>query len=323
MKRTFIAILLSVILVGVMCLGAGAADYPKKPIKLIINFSAGGTTDVAARFMVNKAEKVLGGKFVCVNEPGAGGTLGVASVSRAKGDGYTIGTCNMPALAIIPQIRQVPYDPLKAFTHIAAVMPYEYALMVRADSPWKTWEDFVAYVKKNPGKVSYGSVGTGTTNHLATARIGQKLGLEWKHVPFQGGVKETAALLGGHVEVINNTMASVVSSVKAGKIRLLLVTSEDRVAVAPNVPTMKDKGFDFSQISYMSILAPAGLPENIRAKLEAAFKAAVDDPTVRKECNKLDLNPKFMSGKAYAALVQKLAKEWGALLPSLGVKAKK
>jgi tripartite-type tricarboxylate transporter receptor subunit TctC len=229
----------------------------------------------------------------------------------------------MPAGAIIPQIREVPYKPFEDLTQVAAVMPYEYALLVQGDSPWNTWDDFVAYAKKNPGQVTYGSVGTGTTNHLVTARIGKELGLDWKHVPFQGGVKATAALLGGHVDIINNTMASVASSIKAGKIRALLITSEYRFSLTPDVPTMKEKGFDFSQISYMSIVAPAGIPEDVRSKVDAAFKAATEDPAVLKGTGKLDLHPKYMSGKEYEALLKKLSAEWGALLPELGVKMSK
>lgn len=310
---------LSLLLVGQSLAG----EYPDKPIKFIINFSAGGTTDTAARLMSSKATELLHQALVCMNKPGAGGTLGVSEVARAKGNGYTIGTCNMPAIAIIPQVRKVPYEPFKDLVQVCAVLPYEYALMVRGDSPWKTWDDFVAYVKKNPGKVTYASVGTGTTNHLVTARIGKELGLDWKHVPFQGGVKETAALLGGHVDIINNTTASVASSVKAGKIRVLLVTSEDRLQMAPDAPTMKEKGFKFSQISYMSIVAPAGTPQEVLDKLSAAFKAACADKGVIKACGQLDLNPKFMAGKQYQDLLEKLSAEWGALLPALGVKVSK
>jgi tripartite-type tricarboxylate transporter receptor subunit TctC len=319
MKRIIFSIL-GMALTTMLCTSALASDYPKKPIKLIINFSAGGTTDTAARLMASKATEVLNQALICMNKKGAGGTLGVSEVARAKNDGYTVGTCNMPAVAIIPQIRKVPYKPFDDLIQVCAVMPYEYALLVRGDAPWNTWEEFTAYVKKNPGKVTYGSVGAGTTNHLATARIGKELGFDWKHVPFQGGVKSTAALLGGHVDMINNTMASVVSSIRAGKIKALLVTSEDRFSATPDVPTMKEKGFTFSQISYMSIVAPAGIPEEARMMISNAFKVAAADKGVLKSTGKLDLHPKFMDGKEYQTLLENLSKEWGGLLKDLGVK---
>jgi len=323
MKKSIMVVFFVIGILGMVAGSTMAADWPKKPVKLIINFSAGGTTDVAARLMASKVSEILGEAIVCMNKAGAGGTLGVSEVARAANDGYTIGTCNMPAVAIVPQIRTVPYKPFEDLVQIAAALPYEYGLMVRGDAPWKTWEEFVDYVKKNPGKISYGSVGTGTTNHLVTARIGKELGLDWKHVPFQGGVKETAALLGGHVDIINNTTASVASSIRAGKIRVLMVTSEDRFSLCPDVPTMKEKGFGFSQISYMSIIAPAGIPEAARTKLEAAFKAAASDKEVIEGTAKLDMHPKFIPGAEYEALLKNLAEEWGALLPELGVEIKK
>jgi tripartite-type tricarboxylate transporter receptor subunit TctC len=323
MRKSWLSLSITAVLVLGLTFSALAAGYPKKPVKLYINFSAGGTTDTAARLMVSKATEVLNQALICMNKPGAGGTLGVSHVARARADGYIIGTCNMPAVAIIPQIRSIPYKPFKDLTQVCAVMPYEYGLMVRGDSPWKTWGEFLAHVKKNPGKVTYGSVGTGTTNHLVTARIGKDLGLDWKHVPFQGGVKETAALLGGHVDVINNTTASVASAIKAGKIRVLMVTSEQRFNLCPDVPTMAEKGFKFSQISYMSIVAPAGTPQEAKDKLSAAFKAAAEDKGVLKSTGKLDLHPKFMSGAKYEALLKKMSKEWGGLFKELGVKVKK
>ena len=138
MRRKFFICFLAM---GLMITISGhllAAEYPKKPVKLIINFSAGGTTDVASRLMISKASEVLEQALICMNKPGAGGTLGVSEVARSKKDGYTIGTCNMPAVVIIPQIRKVPYNPFEDLVQIAAVMPYEYGLMVRGDAPWQT-----------------------------------------------------------------------------------------------------------------------------------------------------------------------------------------
>ncbi len=322
MKRALSLILFAGFL-GMFTVGVFAADFPNKPIKLIVNFSAGGTTDTAARLLASKATEILNQAIICMNKPGAGGTLGVAQVARSGKNGYTIGTCNMPAVAIIPQIREVPYEPFADLVQICAVMPYEYALLVRGDAPWKSWDEFVAYVKANPGKVTYGSVGTGTTNHLVTARIGNELGFDWKHVPFQGGVKATAALLGGHVDIINNTAASVASSLRAGKIRALLITSEAPFSLTPDVPTMKEKGFAFSQISYMSIIAPSGISEAQQAIIENAFKAATEDKGVIKSTGQLDLHPKFMAGKEYQGLLKKLSDEWGGMLEELGVKIQK
>lgn len=312
-----VALLIAVALNGT---AVAAKEWPnKKAIKLVVNFSAGGVTDLIARLMAKVLEKELGQSVVVVNETGGGGTVGVASVARAKPDGYTIGTCNMPTLAIIPKLRKVPYNPIKDFTQVCVVMPYEYAIIVNGDSPWKTWDEFVAYVKAHPGEVTYGSLGTGTTNHLTMARIGKELGFDWKHVPFKGGVKQVAALLGGHVDAQNVAMGEVVSSIKAGKLRAILVTSQHRYKPIPDVPTIEEKGFSFFQGSYMSIIAPAGLPANIRSRLEAAFKVACSDKEILERAEKLYLFPQFMPGQEYDKLLKKLSVQWGEVLADLGL----
>lgn len=314
-KLRFLSILVAVFLF--LFMGVAAADYPTKPIKMIVNFAPGGTSDFQARIIAQKAEKVLGQPIVATNKTGAGGTIGVSDVARAKPDGYTIGTCNMPSLCIIPQMRKLPYDPFTSFTHVCQALPYEYAIMVKSDAPWKTWDELVKHIKKNPGTVTYGSVGTGTTNHLTMVRIEKAIGLDWIHVPFKGGTRETAALLGGNVATINNTKVSVVSPVRAGQIRLLMITSKNRWDFASDVPTMPEKGFDFYQESYMSIIAPAGVPEEARAKLENAFKVAIEDPEVKKASAKMYLSPEFKTGKEYAEIVKRLHREWGAVLKDL------
>lgn len=298
-----------------------AQDYAPDEVKLIVNFGAGGTTDTAARIISQAAADRLGIEIVAVNKPGAGGTLGIAELARDKNDGSVIGTVNMPAISIIPQMRSVPYDPNGDLVQIAAVMPYEYAVFVQGDAPWQTWDDLVADAKANPGKITYGQVGTGTTNHLAMSRIATDLGIEWTDVPFQSGVEATTALLGGHVDLINNTIGSLVSSLKSGDVRALLITSEERFSLTPDVPTMSEKGFDFSQISWMSIAAPAGLDEAKRKMLEDAFRAAVEDPAVLEATEKLDLHPRFLSGAEYEALLKQMETEWSPILSEMGLKA--
>ena len=307
-------------LLALMLTSPAIADYPERQIRMIVNFSAGGTTDAIARVLASKVETLLGTNIVVSNVAGAGGTLGIAQTAQGRGDGYLIGTANMPAFAIIPHLRSVPYKPFEDLVQIAAVLPYEYAVLVRNDAPWQSWEEFVEYVRANPGQVTYGSVGAGTTNHLVMARIGMQLGLDWTHVPFQGGVKASAALLGGHIDVINNTMASVASALQAGEIRALMVTSEKRFDLVPDVPTMQENGFDFAQISYMSIVAPKGLPDDIRSTLEAAFAEAVKDPQVLEAAARFDASPNFIAGADYAALLQTLSEQWQDVITELKLK---
>ncbi len=297
-----------------------AEQYSPNEVRLIVNFGAGGTTDTAARIIAREAAERLGIEIAAINKPGAGGTLGIADLAKSDADGSVLGTVNMPAIAIIPQMRSVPYDPQGGLVQIAAVMPYEYAIFVRDDAPWQTWDELVTDARANPDSITYGQVGTGTTNHLTMDRIGNELDIEWTDVPFQSGVEATTALLGGHVDVINNTIASLVSSLQSGDVRALLVTSEERFEMLPDVPTMSEKGFSFSQISWMSIAAPAGFPEEKRAMVAEALKAAVEDPEVQEAAGRLDLNPRFMSGEDYEALLAKMQEDWSPILVDMGLK---
>lgn len=297
-----------------------AEQYTPGEVRLIVNFGAGGTTDTAARIIARDAAERLGVEIAAMNKPGAGGTLGIAELAQSDADGSVIGTVNMPAVSIIPQMRSVPYDHENGLVQIAAVMPYEYAIFVRGDAPWQTWDELVADARENPDSITYGQVGTGTTNHLTMDRIGTELGIVWADVPFQSGVEATTALLGGHVDVINNTIASLVPSLESGDVRALLVTSEERFASLPDVPTMAEKGFGFSQISWMSIAAPAGFPEAKRAMVEEALRAAVSDPEVLEAAGKLDLNPRFMAGAEYEELLTQMETDWAPILVEMGLK---
>lgn len=295
-----------------------ADDFPTKPVEMIVNFGAGGSTDTVARLLAEKIKAELGQNVVVSNTSGAGGTLGVAATADKPADGYHIGTANMPALVILPQLREMPYK-LSDVVQVAAVMPYDYGIFAKLDAPYDTWEELVAYAKENPGEVTYGSVGTGTTNHLVMERIAKEIGISWRHVPFKGGAKAVAALVGGHVDLINNTIGPVLQSVKGGKVKPILVTSARPFTQIPDMPVILDKGFDFAQLSYMSIIAPAGIPQDVRTKLEAAVKAAAEDPEVLAAAAKLDLFPAYMPGAEYEAKLMEMGEEWGVLLKELGL----
>ncbi|UUX48265.1 tripartite tricarboxylate transporter substrate binding protein [Nisaea acidiphila] len=295
-----------------------AADFPTKPVEMIVNFGAGGSTDTVARLLADKMGAVLGQNVVVSNTGGAGGTLGVAATAEKSADGYHIGTANMPALAILPQLRELPYKPSDV-VQIAGVMPYDYGIFAKQDAPYDTWEELVAYAKANPGKVTYGSVGTGTTNHLMMERIAKEIGISWRHVPFKGGAKAIAALVGGHVDIVNNTIGPILQPVKIGKVKPILVTSARPFKQIPDMPVILDKGFSFAQVSYMSIIAPAGIPDDVRSKLEGAVKAAAEDPEVLASAAKLDLYPAFLPGAEYESMLAEMGKDWGLLLKELGL----
>ena len=300
------AVILVGVLLGIVFLSSPAAadEYPSRPITLIVQFSAGTTTDIIARRIGEEVGKSLGQPIVCVNKPGGGGTIGVAEMIRSKPDGYTIGCVNMPSLAIIPHMQPIPYDPLKDVSHICVVQPYEYALYVKADAPWNTLKEFVEYAQKNPGKVIYGSLGVGTTNHLILARLAQEHKLVMKHVPYKGDGEIIPAMLGGHVHVASGSPAAVVPQVKAGKMKLLVVTNKDRWSYLPEVPTLVENGYKFYQSSFFSLGAPAATPEPIRKKLEESFRKVLQDPAIGKEFQeKLFAKLGYQSGAEYAKFI--------------------
>jgi tripartite-type tricarboxylate transporter receptor subunit TctC len=297
-----------------------AAEYPSKPITLIVNFAPGTSTDVIARMLAEEISKELKQPVVCVNKAGGGGASGVAEMLRADADGYTIGCINMPALAVLPQMQNVPYDPLKDVTHICAIMAYEYAIYVRADSPFKTFEELLDAAKAAPGKVTVGHPGVGTTSHIIMERIGKEKGLTFKHVPYKGDGELMPAIMGGHVDTGVGSPAAVGPQVKAGTLRLLLVTSKERWANFPEVPTILDKGYKFYQSSFLSIGAPAGIPDASRKKLEEAFRKVLNNPTIKADAeSKLSTRLGYISGADYAKYIKEEYGFYTSFLKELGI----
>jgi len=297
-----------------------AADYPTRPITMIIQMAAGGTSDIVARKLADLASKDLGQPIIPVNKPGGGGTIGVNEMIQSKADGYTIGCISLPTVAVIPHLRKLPYDPLKDISHICNFCPYDMGLVVRSDSPWKTFEDLIEYSKQNPGKLSYGTPGPGTINHLSVEMLMRHYNLKWKHVPFSGMAEGTTALLGGHIDLESTPPGEVMQHIMAGKMRLLIVTTQYRWLQVPDVPTILEKGHKACLTSYLSLGAPAGTPEPIRQKLEAAFKKAMHDPHLKKELEEIfSTRLLFMSGEDYAKFVKEQFYFYKDFLKSVGM----
>jgi tripartite-type tricarboxylate transporter receptor subunit TctC len=270
--------------------------------------------------LAEEVSKELKQPVVCVNKAGGGGASGVAEMLRSEADGYTIGCINMPALAILPQMQNVPYDPLKDAAHICAIMAYEYAIYVRADSPYKTFEDLLAAAKANPGKVTVGHPGVGTTSHIIMERIGKANGLTFKHVPYKGDGELMPAIMGGHVDTGVGSPAAVGPQVKAGTLRLLLVTSKEKWSGFPEVPTILEKGYPFYQSSFLSIGAPAGIPEAARKKIEDAFRKVLNNPTIKAEAeSKLSTRLGYISGSDYGKYIREEYDFYGRFLKEQGI----
>ncbi len=278
--------------------GEVRSEYPERPITMFISMAPGGSVDICSRSISAAAEKILGKPIVIENRAGGGGTVAFALVANAKPDGYTL--CGGVSTGIVraPQMQKVTFKPLKSFTPIIAYAAPFNGIVVKVDAPWKTFKELVEYAKKNPNKVKYGTGGIGTAMHHAMAFVEHQDGIKWIHVPYKGNAEALTALLGGHVDV-----ASVgpewVPFVRSGTMRVLVITEEKKNPNYPDVPTLKELGYDFANETVFCIVGPAGLPPDIAKKLESAFAKAADSKEVKTAVEKLDLIPILMVGKDY------------------------
>ena len=268
-----------------VALVAQAQSFPSRPITLICPWPPGGGTDIHLRKLGEIASKHLGQPVVIENRPGGSGMNGPATMAKtAKADGYTISQLAITAYRL-PHLQKVDWDPLADFSYILGVAGYTFGIVVKADSPFKTFHDLIAYAKANPGKLSYATPGPGTSLHLAMEEIGAKANVQFLHIPFKGYADGATALLGGHVMVqVDST--GWARLVDAGSVRLLATLGDKRTRW--NAPTVKELGIDTVSNSPYGLVGPKGMPPQVVKVLHDAFKTAMDDPDHLKTLQQLD-----------------------------------
>jgi tripartite-type tricarboxylate transporter receptor subunit TctC len=282
--------LLAALTIGLACLpSAFAQSWPNKPVTIVVPFPPGGSTDAVARAMATKMGERLGQQFVVDNKAGATGTIGAGQVKRALADGYQLLVTSLGPLVIAPHlIKNIPYDPLKDFDLITVAVQAPNVLVVPASSPHKTVADVLAHHKAQPGKMSFASSGNGSSDHLTAELFWQQTGTTGLHVPYKGGAPAMSDLLGGQVDASFQNINAVVPHVKAGKLRALAVTAEKRAAVLPDVPTLAEAGVRGVDVySWQALVAPRGLPADVRDRLHTAAIAALRDPQVDQQFTSL------------------------------------
>jgi tripartite-type tricarboxylate transporter receptor subunit TctC len=310
---------IAVAAIGMLIAGhAGAQEYPTKPITLIVPWTAGGATDIVMRAIADSASKVLGQPIVVDNKAGGGGTVGPATMAAAaKPDGYTV--AQMPITVFrLPLMQQVSWDAAKDFTYVINLTGYTFGVTASAEGPFKTWQDVIDFAKKNPGKVTYATPGSGTSLHIGMERVAALAGIKLTQVPFKGTAETSAAVLGQH------TMLQVDSSgwrplVDAGKLRLLMVWTGARSPNYPDVPTLKDLGYPLVYDSPFGLAGPKGLDPKIVAKLHDAFKKALEDPAVVATLAKYDMVPNYMNTEDYRKFVVEVTESERKVVESLGL----
>ena len=270
-----------------MPLVAGAADstkdYPaNRPIRLVSPFAAGGSTDIVGRLIAPRLAERLGQNVIVENRPGAGGMIGTSHVAKATPDGHTLLFISGAFVAHSAATKNLPYDPLRDFTWISMVLEYPFIVVVKADSTMHTIKDLIDAAKKNPRKLNYGSVGTGSVFHLAPELFGAMTGTEMTHVPFKGGAEPNNELIAGRLDVIFTTTTSGMPHVEAKRMRALAVTSLQPWPQLPNLPTVAQTVPGYEVMSFNGIGAPRATPRAVVARLNREIHAVVQQPDIRK-----------------------------------------
>ena len=291
--------------------------FPSRPVKLVIAFPAGGPTDITMRQLADNAGKILGQPVIVENKPGAGGTLPAQQLQSAGADGYTVAQIPLGVFRL-GYTTKMSWDPVKDISYVINVTGYAFGIVVPADSPFKTWADFVAYAKSNPGKLNYGSTGTLTSPHLTTELIAQKAGIELLHIPYKGSADLMLAVVSGQLMAAADS-TGFAPQVEAGKLRVLNTWGDKRLDKFPNAPTLKELGYDIVQNSPFGIGAPKGTPPEVVKRLHDAFKKAMEEPSYVAALGRYDMLPNYLSSADYTKFAQDTVGREKVLIDKLGL----
>ncbi|HEY1226112.1 MAG TPA: tripartite tricarboxylate transporter substrate binding protein [Ramlibacter sp.] len=299
---------------------AQAGDYPSKPVKVIVAFTAGGTTDILTRAVSQKLTEKLKQPFLVDNKPGAGGNLGTEIAARSAPDGYTLIVNSVGPIAVNPTLyRKLPVNPLTDLVPVVQIADVPNVLVVNPAVPAKTLKEFVAFAKGNPGKLNYGSTGIGTSSHLSGYMLGKRTGAEYTHIPYKGA-EALKDLLAGRVEFMFATIPSVIQHIKSGGLRALAVTSVNRSRSMPDVPTVIESGFpNFEAGSWFGFFAPKGTPESVVATINKAVNEAL--PGLESQLVREGADPVGGSPAQFAQFIQKEYEKWRVVVRESGAVA--
>lgn len=303
-------------------LSAFAQPFPSKPVRLIVPFPPGGAVDYYARAVQNRLQETLGQPILIENRSGAGGMVGADLVVKAAPDGYTLLVGNIASLAMnVGLYSKMTYDPRKDLTPIIRTVAVNYVMTVHPSVPARSVKELIDHAKANPGKLSYGSAGSGSAPHLATELLKQRAGIDMLHVPFKGGGPMVADLLGGQIHIVIADQANLMPHVKAGKLRALAVGTLERSASYPDIPTIAESGFPgFKARAWQGIAGPANLPADIVTQLNAAFAKAMAFPEVHQRLLDGGLDPISGTPEDFAAFIRSEIDKWAKVAKDVGAR---
>ena len=318
-----VAVLAALALMAGLPAPAQAQPYPSKPIRMIVPLAAGSAVDVAARRLAIKMSTNMGQNIVVENVVGAAGIIGAQQLAKAAPDGYTIGGFNDSILTMVPNLNpNTPFNPVTDFAHISQVATIEFSISVAINSPFKSAADVIAAAKASPGKLTYGSGGIGSPQHLAGALFASHTGIDLKHIPYRGASQAAQGAASGEVDMNLNGIATVSSLAKAGKLRLIGVMRDTRHPEYPDAPTVAEagvKGFDFS--TWFSLTAPKGTPREIIDRLHREVVSALTDAELKERFSGLGLRPDGTSPEQVTRLVETQLARYAKAVKDNNIKA--
>jgi tripartite-type tricarboxylate transporter receptor subunit TctC len=301
---------------------AQAANYPNKPIRVVIPFPPGGSTDAMIRLLAPRLGERLGQQIVVDNRPGAGGNIGLTVVAQASADGYTIGVGAAGGLAVnVSLYAKMPFDPLKDLKPVAMLAAIPFVVIGQPGLPAKTQKELIAYAKANPGKLSIGHGGNGTAMHLSAALFNQMSGAGLIEVPYKGSGPATLDVLGGQVSLAVVDLPSALPQIQAGKVTAYAVTSAQRLPMLPNVPTVAEAGLaGYDSTGWFGVVAPAATPAAAVARLHDEINAALNDESTKESIRKLGIEPAPQTREAFEAYIRSETQKWAKVIKTADVK---
>lgn len=322
MRRPHLLLLSACLFATMIAPTAYAQAFPNRQIRLVIPFPPGGGTDIAARLVGEKLGSQLKQTVVPDNKPGANGVIASELVARAAPDGYTLLVATGSSHAFAPALGvKLPFDPVKDFIPVALIGQFPTVLVVNPAVPGKTLREFVDYARQNPKKLNFGSAGNGSTNHFLGELLKQTAGIDMVHVPYKGSGPAAQDLLAGQIQAMVDSVAAAKGNIEAGKLRALGVTTAQRVAQLPDVPTLKEGGIDIEYAGWVIVMAPAGTPADVVTTLHDAFTAAMADPAVVERYSKQGIVIRPMGLAELPVYLRNDKERWAKVAAQAGLKA--
>jgi tripartite-type tricarboxylate transporter receptor subunit TctC len=319
-RRRFLGLAAAVAAPALLTRRASAATWPAKPVRIVVPFTPGGSTDITARLVGKKLEETWGQTVVIENRGGAGGNIAADVVAHSEANGYTIFIAG-PGMATNRFLyASLSYDPIADFAPVTMLITQPNLMSVPNSSPAKTVQEFIDYCNANKGKVTFASSGNGTTLHLSGELFKRMAHVEMRHVPYRGGAPAITDLIPGRVDAIFDNMPSIINHVRDGSVRGLAVTTKERVAVVPDIPTIGETVPGYDVISWFAFFVPAKTPADIVAKINADTNAALVDPTVKSRFEDLGAVPKGSTQADLAAFLQSETDKWGPVIRDAQIK---